>query len=528
VTSPARRPGPEAVGGGLAVLAAVGYLLTVPPVPDLAAQTAREHLAEDAGIVPWWGRWYGGLHTPGYSLLAPPLLRLLGPAMLGALATTAAVVLFAGVLRVGGVRRPRLGAALFAATMTTNLFAGRTTFALGCAVGLAAVRLVATPARPRRRLAAAGALASATSLASPVAGLFLGVAGAALVLTDRSRRPAGFALGLGAAVPVLLVAGLFPQPGRMPFTRDALRPPLLGALGLAAALPGRTHRLARTGALLAVFLVLLAYLLPSPVGSNAERLAMLAGAPVLAACSPLPRLAVAALLVPLLLFPWQSVSRELHRAGDASARADYYAPLLAALADRERGSPQRVEVIDPRTHWSSAYVARRVPLARGWERQADAALHPIFYGRAPLTAGTYRRFLDDYAVAWVALPDAPLDFAAVAEAALVRGGLRYLAPVWRGEHWTLYAVRDPAPLATGAARVTAVEPAGLRLLADSPGTADLRLRWSPWLSVRDGRGCVQRRGEWARLVVRTPGELRVSASWWPPAAPAARLTAGRC
>ena len=41
-------------------------------------------------------------------------------------------------------------------------------------------------------------------------------------------------------------------------------------------------------------------------------------------------------------------------------------------------SPLRV-VVEPASHWSSAYLSARVPLARGWERQVDAAVNPQFY-----------------------------------------------------------------------------------------------------------------------------------------------------
>ncbi len=522
---------PVALATGLATVLVAAWLAVVPPVPDLAAQTAR---ARTAGATLWWTGWFGGVTTPGYSLLVPPVMAALGVAVVGAVATVCAVALFARLVRASP--RPRAGAAAFAVLATANIVAGRVTFAVGTALGLGAlVCLVVRAERERGRslLAAALVLAVLTGLASPVAALLLGLVAAAAVCAAPGHRRAALLLAAAAAAPVLAVAMLFPEPGRMPFTAIALRPSLVASVGLLPALYGRRARLLQVGALLSVVLVFAAYLLTSPVGSNAERLALLWGAPVLIAWSPLPALAVALIAVPLLWWPERNGRQELVRSTDASASAAYYRPLLAELVPRVLPG-QRVEVVDPRTHWSAAEVATRVPLARGWERQVDSALNPIFYGRAPLNAAFYRSFLDAHAAAWVALPDAPLDFASVAEGALVRRGLDYLQPVWRGEHWTLYAITRPAPLARGDLLVQAVGRSSVTLARtpgvamEQPAAAVLQVRWNRWLRA-DG-GCAGRAGEWTRVVADPGhGRLRLEVSLVPPgrscaavAAPASR------
>ena len=247
-----------------------------PPVPDLAAQSARTMPA--AGGL-WWASWYGGVHTPGYSVLVPPIVSIVGLAAAGAIATVIAVLLFARLT--SSALRPRLASVTFAVLAATNLFAGRITFAIGGAFALGAL-VAAFPRGDRTpstgRVVAAAALAVASSLASPVAGLFLGVAGAALVLAAPSRRRLGLLLAIAAAVPVLVIAVLFPDPGRMLFTRDALKPSFYASLGLIPTLYGRRLGLLRTGAALSLLLVIGAYLVTSPIGSNAERLALLFGA----------------------------------------------------------------------------------------------------------------------------------------------------------------------------------------------------------------------------------------------------------
>ena len=96
----------------------------------------------------------------------------------------------------------------------------------------------------------------------------------------------------------------------------------------------------------------------------------------------------------------------------------------------------------------------------------------------------------------MALPDAKLDFAATAEARLVRKGLDYLTPVWHGGAWTLYAVSHPAPLVSGDA--CRRPPSGARrcsLQAPRAGASGvLQLHWSRWL--RSDNGCLRQHGEW--------------------------------
>lgn len=488
------------MAGALGAVLAVGYLCWVPPVPDLAAQTAR---ADTAGAVVYWTGWFGGVHTPGYSVLVPPLMHLFSVSFVGALATVIAAALFPGLL--AGARRPLLASLAFTLLIVANLLAGRITFAVGVALALAGLRLLAAGRTWWSVLPVA-----LSGLASPVAALFLGVGAAVLVLLVPGWRRRGLVLGIAAAVPVLAVAVLFPEPGRMPFTRDALKPSLYASLGLIPSLYGRAARVVRWGAVGSLVLVLGAYFITSPIGSNAERLALLWGLPVLLAYSPLPAFAVALIAVPLIWWPERNLGQELRRSGDASASRSFYAPLAAELADRWDGT-SRIEVVDPRTHWSSAYIAERFPLARGWERQVDSARNPIFYGRARLDTASYRRFLDDDAVAWVALPNAKLDFAASAEARLVRHGLSYLTPVWHDASWTLYRVNDAARLVDGTLQPLLQKRSEVLLTAPRAGASGvLRLHWSRWL--RTDNGCLRRAGDWTYVQAARRGRVTISAS----------------
>jgi hypothetical protein len=502
------------VAGALSAVLAVGYLFWVPPVPDLAAQTAR---ADTAAAVIYWTGWFGGVHTPGYSVLVPPLMHLFSVSLVGAVATVVAATLFPGLLR--GALRPMLAGIAFALLLWTNLLAGRITFAVGVALALASLRLLAAG-----RTWWAALPAALSGLASPVAALFLGVAAAVLVIFAPGWRRRAFALGVAATVPVIAIAVLFPEPGRMPFTREALKPSFYASLGLIPALYGRRARMARWGAVASLLLVLGAYLVTSPIGSNAERFALLWALPVLIAYSPLPAFGVVLVAIPLVWWAERNVTQELRRSNDPSASRSFYTPLLSQLEKRWDGT-RRVEVIDPRTHWSSAYVAVKFPIARGWERQVDDARNPIFYGRERLDAASYRRFLDQYAVGWVALPDAKLDFAATAEARLVRKGLDYLTPVWHGGAWTLYAVTHPAPLVSGSLSAISVGRSSVRLQAPRAGASGvLQMHWSRWL--RSDNGCLRQHGEWTYVQAKKAGPVKLSISGTPTGASACATGGG--
>jgi hypothetical protein len=189
------------------------------------------------------------------------------------------------------------------------------------------------------------------------------------------------------------------------------------------------------------------------------------------------------------LAPAVDTVHQLGAAADVSAAPAFYAGLVHELAAEQAAHPaalgQRVEIVDPRTHWASVFVAGRVPLARGWDRQADAAFNPIFYQPGALNAGSYLRWLNSLAVGWVALPHAPLDYAAVAEGKLVASGVPGLQQMWASQQWTLYRVTSPAPLASGG-RVADVDPGGVTLDVPRAGAILLRIRWAPSLVVENG------------------------------------------
>lgn len=488
----------RAVGWSAAVglVLAVALLLAPPMGTDLSAQVARADFFAGYGWTPLDLRWYGGTVQYGYSWTSPAVMALLGPPLTGAVALVASSVAFAWLLVRSRVPRPLLGGVLGAGCFAGNLVSGRVTFALGVAVGLwALVALVGPPARWRLPLAGAGALIAAAT--SPVVGLFVGLVGAAL-LVDRSRRD-GLVLGVGAGLPLVLNGLWFGDGGIMNIGRTDMTRAVVTGLVVALLVP---YRAVRVGALLSSAGVLAAFVVPTPVGLNATRLATIFGLPVLAAAaapaaldlgrrirarSPgrrLDRVPTAAWLVPLLvgLALWQQpvMDEDLRDAGNPTAAPGYFAPLVTEL--RSRGPVGRVEIPPTRDYWEAAHVADAVPLARGWLRQVDLARNGFFFEPGPLDPDTYERWLRDNGVTYVALPDADFSWIARSEVALLRAGVPYLREVWRSAHWTLYEVTGRPSIVDGARLVAAT---GDAVVFDAPAAGDVlvRVRWSRWLKV---------------------------------------------
>lgn len=509
-----RRFAPTALA---AVLAAV-YLIWQPASVDLAAAEYRAWLFGEQGFAVWNGNWYGGHHLPGYSVLFPPLAHWLGPRVVGALAVVAAAWLFERIAHARYGDRAWLGALWLAAGTATVLLSGRLTFALGLVPALATLL-----ALQRGRAALAVALALLTPLASPVAALFVALAGTAYALG--TRRAIGIGLAAAALAPVGLLALAFPEGGIEPFVASAFWPVMAFAVGALLVLP-REERVLRIGVALYALGAIAAFAIDTPLGGNVTRLGALFAGPVAALVLwPERRVVLALVAVPLLWWQWDAAIRDVRTAGgDPSVHAAYHAPLLAELERRgaRGGAAGRIEIPFTRGHWEARWVAGGtpgddlpgIPLARGWERQLDLKRNALFYGdktgAPPLTRDRYRTWLDDNAVRWVAVPDVPLDYSAEAEAALIAQGLPYLREVWRNADWRLYEVRDATPLADPPARVTRLEPDGITLAVARPADVRLRVRWTPYWAVVAGDACVEPDGDWTRVRLKQAGEVRLA------------------
>jgi hypothetical protein len=155
-----------------------------------------------------------------------------------------------------------------------------------------------------------------------------------------------------------------------------------------------------------------------------------------------------------------------------------------------------------------------VPLARGWARQQDYVLNPLFY-KGSLTRNRYLDWLHERAVDHVAVPrHGRLDFGSSREGSLLRAGTA-LPLVWQDPDWSVYAVPDAVPLVSAPAAVFAGGRTELEVVLDRPADLVVHLRWSRWLSVTGGDACLERYGDEVRLRVRAVGVVTVGSSLLP-------------
>jgi hypothetical protein len=513
---PSRRMLPVLVSALTMTAGAVIWLALLPRVgTDLSAALARAGWASAYPGASYLFSWYGGFHPAGYSLLAPYVLALAGTRLAMVLAAITSATLLTGLLVRHHAPRPMAAGIWVAAALWTQLSAGQAPFTLGVAAGLGCIA-VADAGRPRRwlRLVAAAALAVLTCALSPVAGIFLGLA--ALALLFGGRVADGVVIAMGAAAPLGVMAA-FSDGGTQPLPPQAWLPPLIAAAATLVLIPGR-WRLIRIGAVLYAAAIAITLVKPSLIGSNIERLGELLAGPLLVGLGAatvgsvrsggvrrwmlLPALAAAA--VWLVAQPVADL-----RQGNAPR----YAPQTAALARelaRLHADTARVEAVPQYGHWESQELGSVVLLARGWERQLDMERNPLFYGGV-LTPEAYYQWLRFDAVRYVAISAATPDFAAVAEAEIVRGGEPWLLPVWHDAYWQLYQVAGAPPLASPPAVVMATTPAQITLRMSRAGTTIVRVRWSAQLSVPGGT--VARRGVWTSVTVPRPGVYTLSASY---------------
>jgi hypothetical protein len=501
VVALARRPANWApvVAAALAALAVVAGIHGV----DLPAAVYRVDLFRRVGLTLWDSQWYSGHWTLDYSVIFPPAAGTLGITLTEVISAGGAAWMFERLVTARYGAQARVGALLFACGTLAQVAIGQLPFLLGESLALAALWSLT-----RGHRAAAVVLALSAALASPLAGGFLGLAAVAFIIDGRRPgRLASAALGLAALIPVLALSFLFQGAGPMPFpTLDFVVLLVVFTAG-ALAIPAR-HRSLRLAGALYLAAIVASYVVPTAVGGNISRLGECVGAPLLTCVLwPGSRRRLALIALPMVLLQaGPALGTVLRSAGDPSVNAGYFQPAVAFL--RAHASPEgRVEAVPTALHWEAAYMAASIPLARGWERQLDTADNPLFYD-GTLSPSTYRAWLLDNGVRYVALPDVPLDYAANAEGRLLRAGVPGLPEVWRNAHWRIYAVGGSSGLVTGPARLTRIGGATIGLDVLRPGTLLLRIRYSAYWTPDPQQACLTRTaGGWISIRARQAGAL---------------------
>jgi hypothetical protein len=521
---------------------------------DWAAQIYRVGEVVRYGISYWDPGWYGGSYPLNYSLLYPAAAAVLGLWPLAALSCAGAALSFDRLVTAEVGRRPA-ASWYFAVSMLVEVAIGQLptltaeALALGCAWCFARWR-TAGGGRLRGRRSAlllfgGLGLGVVTGLTSPVVGSFLALVLCAVAIADWGRSPRQASVELGAAGVFLASAAtlsiLYPGRGYFPFPYGDL----LAVLSVCALLASpllATPRPVRVAALLYAGASVVLFVVPTPMGDNDARLGAYIGVP-LVLCY-LPRLAwrrrgqgdrrspvalsgahrattaVVAAIVAIGLMGWHwgaIVETFSGPANGAYSTAAFYQPLIGELDVLSKGKPVRVEVPPTQHHWESAYIAPSFSLARGWERQLDIAYNGLFYQTGALTPASYRSWLLSNGVSFVALPDAPLDYAATAEAALLRSGaVAGLQEVWHTSHWRLWRVLGSQGLASAPASVIALSPKAVVVRFSAAGTSVVRIRWAPSWSFAaatvSGACLLPGPGGWTELKAAHAGAFRLLVS----------------
>ena len=475
----------EAVFAAAAAASLSAALLWLgPPGNDLPAHLYQQALFVKHGFLLWTNFWYAGRYSfVTYSVLYYPLSALLGMKVLALASVTTAALAFAVVVGREWGPAARISSRSFAVLWAGTVLSGAFPFALGFALALLALWAVQEGHRARFAV-----LAVLAFLASPLAFLLLAVA---LLGIAAARRPPRRSLVLPAAVVAgcglveLALYRLFPSGGRYPFAALQLVP-AAAFCGLGA-LAARRSPLGRP--LLGLLLVYLAacvaaFLIPSGIGSNIERLRY--------AAVPLALLAVSVagwrplrLVLPLLVVAaaWNVpplVANFAHAASDPGAQRGYWRPAVRFL-HANLARDYRVEAVDTLEHWPAIRLPQAgIPIVRGWYRQDDFPSNRILYGRFGPTA--YHSWLRRLGVRYVVLSDAPPDYSSRGEAALLRSGRSGLVPVLRTPHLTVLELPDARPLVTGPgpAHVVSFGQARMLLRLDGRGRYRVAVRYSPY------------------------------------------------
>ncbi len=474
--------------------------------PDWPAQIFRAKLVEEHNALLWNNQWYGGHSLPGYSVITPLIAGSIGTRTLTALSCLVSAWAWSKLDVGRNLLARRVGSVWFAVMASVDYLIGRTPFALGVAAGLLAI----LAARNQYRYLT-GLAALVSGLASPLAAAFLLMAALAWVprekvwLTRFTFTPA--AVGL-------VIALIFRDEGTFPFPWWRFWPIIaLAVVGLWLLPP--SQRTGRRFLVLYAAAAIVFFFVPSTLGGNLARLGEMVAGPMMAVAllSLGRRRLVAILAVPLLVWGFQSAAIAINndRADSKGEKSQYYAGLLGFL-EQANQPVGRIEIPFTRGHWESVYVADKMPLARGWERQLDRHVNSVLY-QEMLTAPEYRAWVEEMGVRFVALPDVPIDNSARPEVALLKSGVPWLKPVWSDQHWQVWEVENPTPLLEGPGSLTSLTPSEFSFVADAPGTFTVRIHPTPTF-VADRKGIEikpDKDDEWTQIIVDTPGPVTIRA-----------------
>lgn len=507
--------------GAVSVAIALFFAVRLPPHGDASAHFHRTLLVLKGDFL-WDNLWFrGSYHLGSYSLLYYLPAALVGNTAIVIVATLAAALAYALLLRGLWGRTGRWSTWLFAVFAVQPLLRTEYPFAVGCACLLGA--LVALQRRKSLMACVAAALCAGTS---PLAFLFLVLAVVGIWLAHPKRDRKTFVFGgatAGLAGLLFLISRVFATPwSAYPFTfRALLQILVVSAVGIVLTLLARGPR--PLGGIYATWGIVsvIGYFVETPIGLNFDRPAFLLVPLLIVPALQLggrARLAACVAILPLLPLASPALAPSLANAfASHPNEARLWSDADAFL--RPRTSPDyRVEVVPTAAHWEAYYLPKAgIPIARGWYRQLDIAMNGLFYRHStPLSAATYRRWLDANAVQWVVIARASgIDaIAGFAEKQLVESGRSHLLLVRSTPHWAFYRVPHATPMLrpAGLSRVTAITSDTISGFVLRRGTYQLDVTYMPYWETRAGISVRRGPAGTTDLRVTRPGAFTLRAA----------------
>jgi hypothetical protein len=453
---------------------AIAFCLIRPDVNDLWAARARASAVSHGVGLTYWFSWFGGGSTPGnYSVVTPYLCAAIGTELVGALSAVAVMVLITVLVR--GTVHPVAASCVAAIFVASNLWSGRVPFLLGAAIGVGA--LIAM--RRGHRSATVG-LTVLSILASPVSGAFiaLGLSGTFLTTRTKAYRPIIAYAVIAAVISLALVGLVFGAPGPEPFSNGLLLEVLLGQAFLWI---GRPPDHIRTTLALTMATTVVVWAIPNGLGSNVARFGWFCLPVALVALTKQrTRIAVFA-VTPAIIMGMVGTVTDLLNAAQPVSSVGYYTALTARLDKIPDLGDYRVEVVNHGAHAGYDALLNHAMLARGWETQEDYELNRSLT-QNPLDPVTYKVWLDNNAVGYVALPTTSTH--GYPEYTLVeKGSAKYLHEIWHNDDWRLFRVSDPTTLVGAPATIVTHDQKSMTIKMPCKCTISVRVRWSKFLTA---------------------------------------------
>jgi len=488
---------------GLGVLNALLFYLIRPDVNDLWAARARTSAVQHGVGLTYWFSWFGGGATPGnYSIITPWVSSYIGTELLCALSAAVIPPLVHRLVR--DTHHPTAATAVSVVTVGLNLWSGRVPFLFSAAIALAAVITFR-----ERKLWPTLAIMAVSVIAAPTSGAFVAlILGGVFLSLPAYRRLAFWTCGvIGAGM--IAVALIFGSPGPEPF-QSTLRIEMICAVLLM--MLARPVIWLRTSLWLTVIATIAISSVPNAMGSNLSRLVWFVLPVAVVALSPRVLWLVIALVIPPVVAGGNGTYIDLRNAVKPVSSNAYYAPLAQQLDLLPDMTDYRLEVVDHGAHAAYEALLDHATLARGWETQEDIAYNTAVLDRN-LSPTTYKVWLDNNAVGYVALPASTVNTYGEYNLVSKFAPPTYLQLIWQNPDWKLYKVRDARPIVAAPAQVVTTTQS--RMVVDVPCacTIGVRVHWSKYLQGTGPTGLPAQVADdgngWTQLTTTMPGTYQL-------------------